>query len=66
MNEHCTPVWRKARRSDGQAMCVEFAVFQGCAIGVRDSKNPDGTRLVVDTPAWAAFLADTKDGHFDL
>lgn len=66
MNEHRIAVWRKARRSDGQAMCVEFARFEDDTIGVRDSKNPTGPKLLLARPAWTAFLTDAKAGHLDL
>lgn len=66
MNGHRIPVWRKARRSDGQGMCVEFARFEDDTIGVRDSKNPTGPKLQLARPAWTAFLADAKAGRFDL
>ena len=58
--------WRKASRSDGHGACVEVAVLQNGMIGVRDSKNPAGSKLPLTFPAWAAFLTETKDGRFDL
>jgi hypothetical protein len=57
------PTWRKSSRS-GPDGCVECAPLPG-AIGVRDSKNPDGPVLVFDAPAWRAFVAGVKHGDYD-
>jgi hypothetical protein len=52
--------WRKARRSDGQGgACVEVARFpQGVA--VRDSKNPNGPKLLLTPDAFRTVLNDLK------
>jgi hypothetical protein len=57
--------WRKASRSTGSGACVEVAVFQDGAIGVRDSKHPQ-TNLVIPPSAWSSFLTQTKHGTYDL
>jgi hypothetical protein len=66
MRDCVMPVWRKASNSDGHGACVEVAVFPDGTIGIRDSKNPVGSKLVLVPPAWMAFLTATKAGHFDL
>lgn len=44
--------WRKAQRSNDQGgECVEVAAFPK-AIGVRDSKDPDGPMLLLDPVAF--------------
>jgi hypothetical protein len=57
--------WRKASYSGGQGACVEVAVFQDGAIGVRDSKRPE-TNLLITSSAWSSFLTQTKHGTSDL
>jgi hypothetical protein len=49
--------WRKSNRSEGQTNCVELNSGIPGWVGVRDSKNPDGTVLAFRPAAWAAFLA---------
>jgi hypothetical protein len=49
-------MWRKARQSDSQGgACVEVARFPG-AVGVRDSKDPDGPKLILTRHAFRALV----------
>jgi hypothetical protein len=49
-------VWRKSSYSGaGNGDCVEVAVG-ATRVGVRDSKNPDGPRLVFPAEQWRAWL----------
>lgn len=58
-------VWRKASYSNTQGgNCVEVADL-GDRVAVRDSKDPDGPRLVFTPAEWEAFIAGAKDGEFD-
>lgn len=51
--------WRKSTYSGGEGgECLEVASCPH-TIHVRDSKNPDGPRLSLSSPAWADFLAHT-------
>jgi hypothetical protein len=52
MTDLSQAIWRKARRSAHNGGCVEIAA------------NLDGVTAVRD--AFAAFLADVKDGRYDL
>jgi hypothetical protein len=60
--------WRKSSYSGGGNNCVEVAQAGGIsAVAVRDSKNPDGGRLIFGAAAWAAFITGIKrGGHTDL
>jgi hypothetical protein len=58
-----TRPWRTPSRSTGSQECVEVAQAQAHCL-VRDSKNPNGTRLAVNRQAWTAFTGAIKDGTF--
>ena len=59
-------VWQKSTRSGPYTdNCVEVAFVEG-AVVVRDSKNPDGARLVFTPKEWDAFVEGAKDGEFDI
>ncbi|MFC4054818.1 DUF397 domain-containing protein [Actinomadura syzygii] len=63
--EFSRAVWRKSRRSNNGGNCVEVADLMP-RIGVRDSKTPNAGHLSFTPETWAAFIADARDGHFDL
>ncbi|HEX6075973.1 MAG TPA: DUF397 domain-containing protein [Micromonosporaceae bacterium] len=65
MTEEPTWLWRKSSHSASGA-CVEFAVVQDSEVRVRDSKNPDGPKLVLTRVTWMAVLTAAKKGHLDL
>ncbi|MER6988218.1 DUF397 domain-containing protein [Saccharopolyspora hirsuta] len=56
--------WRKSSRSSSYANCVEVA-FIGRAVAARDSKDPDGGKLVLDAAVWGSFLGGLRRGRFD-
>ena len=58
--------WRKARRSSHNGGCVEIASNLPDVIAVRDSQRPDSGAHVVDRAAFAIFLADVKNGRYDI
>jgi hypothetical protein len=58
-------VWRKSSRSGNNGQCVEVR-DQGDAVGVRDSKNPQGPALTFTPEEWSAFIEGAKAGEFDL
>ncbi|MEU8798118.1 DUF397 domain-containing protein [Spirillospora sp. NPDC048819] len=54
------PAWRKSSHSSSQGDdCVELADLNG-VIGVRDSKDPDGPKLLMDADEFAALVAALK------
>ncbi|GAA3978997.1 hypothetical protein GCM10023085_71730 [Actinomadura viridis] len=60
-------IWRKSSHSGGATdeACVEVAGLAG-AVGVRDSKDPDGDRLAVSGAAFRALVQKIKEGTLDL
>jgi len=58
-------VFLKSSRSEGANGCVEVAVLD-CQHLIRDSKNPDGIRLVFTAAEWAAFATRLKRGEYAL
>jgi hypothetical protein len=59
--------WRKSSYSspDGQN-CVEVATNLPDTVAVRDSKSPDGPKLLVRIADWRAFLTDVQAGRVGL
>ena len=50
-------VWRKSSYSGGNGgQCVEVAQDLPALVAVRDSKDPDGGRLILTPAAWTAFV----------
>lgn len=66
MTDLSRAVWRKARRSSHNGGCVEIAANIPGVTAVRDSKRPEGGAHVVDRAAFARFLADVKEGRYDI
>jgi hypothetical protein len=60
-------VWRKSSYSGGNGgNCVEVARNLPGIVAVRDSKNPTDPALTFTLDEWRAFLADARDGAYDL
>ncbi|MFF3556254.1 DUF397 domain-containing protein [Streptomyces tsukubensis] len=60
-------VWRKSFRSgSGEGQCVEIADLTATpysSVGVRDSKNPGGPALVLESSAFTNFIAQARGGR---
>lgn len=55
--------WRKSTHSSGQGgQCVEVAALPS-GIALRDSKDPDGPRLLLSGAEWQAFMRRAKAGR---
>jgi hypothetical protein len=53
--------WRKSSHSASNGgQCVEVAHSLPTAVVVRDSRDPDGARLILPPAAWAAFVDRVK------
>jgi hypothetical protein len=59
--DHTRATWRKSTYSNGTGGdCVEIAAMPGGGHALRDSKNPDGPRLIVTPDQWRAFTTGLK------
>jgi hypothetical protein len=48
--------WRKSSYSGQSGNCVEVARNLPRLVAVRDSKEPDGAKLVISQAAWRVFI----------
>jgi hypothetical protein len=59
-------VWRKSSYSGGNGgQCVEVATNLPGIVAVRDSKHPDGPKLIFTPGEWTAFVSRVRDGEFE-
>jgi hypothetical protein len=59
--------WRKSTYTGSNGgNCVEVADNLPGIVAVRDSKDPDGPKLVFSPDEWRAFTAGVRSGEFDL
>ena len=59
--------WRKSSWSGNNGgNCVEVARNLPLVVAVRDSKDPEGPKLVFTPAEWEAFTAGARAGEFDL
>ncbi|KAA8887429.1 DUF397 domain-containing protein [Nocardia colli] len=64
--DRSTTAWFKSSYSSPTQDCVEVAFLGDGMVGVRDSKNPDGSSLVFSSGEWDAFTAGLAGGGLDL
>ncbi|TQF02519.1 DUF397 domain-containing protein [Kitasatospora acidiphila] len=62
MNHAPTPTWFKSSRSNNGGSCVEVSPSLPTTVPVRDSTNPAGPALTFPRDAFAAFVAELKNG----
>jgi Domain of unknown function (DUF397) len=55
--------WHKSSYSSQDGNCVEVAQNLPGVVAVRDSKNPDGSVLVVTLEEWQGFVSALKNQH---
>jgi hypothetical protein len=53
-------VWRKSSYSGQSGNCVEVARNLPGLVAVRDSKEPDGAKLVVSRETWRVFVLGVR------
>lgn len=58
--------WRKSSFSGNTGNCVEVAQNVPGIVALRDSKDPDGPRLIFTLEGWRSFAARVRAGEFDL
>ena len=52
--------WRKSSYSSQSGNCVEVAANMPGTVAVRDSKHPEGPRLLIPAAEWRAFVRGLK------
>lgn len=58
--------WKKSSLSGSTGSCVEVALNVRGTVAVRDSKDPDGPKLIFTPSEWGAFTEGVRQGEFDL
>lgn len=58
-------LWRKSTYSGGNGSCVEIANLDTAA-AVRDSKDPNGPKLIFTAGEWRSFVDGIKAGNLGL
>lgn len=59
-------VWRKSNRSGTQGECVEVSLNLPDIVAVRDSKDPNGPKLIFAPRKWASFVTAVREDSFQI
>jgi hypothetical protein len=59
-------IWQKSSYSGTHGNCVEVATNLPGLVAVRDSKDPEGARLVVSPEGWREFIMRVREREFTL
>ena len=62
---HESSAWKRSTFCS-ESSCVEVALSDGSAIGLRDSKLSHSPVLTFTAEEWTAFVRGVKNGEFDL
>ena len=54
--------WCKSSYSSANGACVEVAQNLPEIVAIRDSKNPDGPKLLISPADWKTFLSGLRAG----
>jgi Domain of unknown function (DUF397) len=57
--------WHKSSYSGGNGSCIEVADLVS-TVAIRDSKNPDGPKLLIAPSDWQSFVRTIRTGAHDL
>lgn len=60
-----TLAWRKSRHSNPSGECVELAQLADGRVAFRNSREPDGVKLVYSQADLAEFITRAKRGAYD-
>jgi hypothetical protein len=52
--------WHKSSYSSQDGNCVEVATNMSGTVAVRDSKHPEGPRLLIPAAEWRVFVRGLK------
>jgi Domain of unknown function (DUF397) len=55
--------WSKSSYSSANGACVEVAQNLPGIVAVRDSKDPDGPKLLIPPADWRTFVSGIKGGN---
>jgi hypothetical protein len=59
-------LWFKSSYSSANGACVEVAKNLPGIVAIRDSKDPDGPKLLISLSGWRALVHRAKNGNFYL